>query len=102
MRRAEPGIKVGEGAAREHRLAVALVVAPDRALRERWEEAEIDVHRLEGRNAGAAGDVRDERAHRRGRRRRRELETEPRRGGEAPGEEADRGALDITFDAGDL
>ena len=71
-------------------------------------EAEIDVHRLERARAGvdqfdvAAGDVVEERADRRRRRRRRERPAEPLGGGEASGDQADRGALDIALAAGDL
>ena len=77
-------------------------------LGDRGKEAEIDVHRLERARAGldrfdvAAGDVIEERADRGGRRRRLKLLSQPLSGGEAAGDEADRGAFDIALAAGDL
>ena len=50
----------------------------------------------------AAGDVVEQRADRGGRRRGVEIAAEPLGGGEAAGDQADRGALDIAFAAGDL
>ena len=87
--------------------ALARFVHP--RLDDRGKEAEIDVHRLERAGAGvdrfdmAAGDVVEKRADRRRRRRRIvNAQAEPFGGGEAPGDEADRRALDIALAAGDL
>ena len=51
--RREPGVEIGQRAPRQRRLALGLLDLPV----ERREQAEIDVHRLEGRGLGAAGDV---------------------------------------------
>ena len=69
------------------------------------QQAVVDVHRLEGSRAGVqvtAGDVADERAERGGVGRQPKRRAGPLDGGEAAGYEADGGALDIAFDAGDL
>ena len=71
-------------------------------------QAEIDVHRLERAGARvdrldmAAGDVVEKRADRGRRRRGLERPAQPLGGGEAAGDEADRGAFDIALAAGDL
>ena len=84
------------------------VGAAARRLRERREQPEIDVHRLERARPGVdrldmpAGDVGEQRAVRRGRRRHVEGLAAPLGGGEASGHQADRGAFDIAFAAGDL
>jgi hypothetical protein len=77
-------------------------------LFDRREQAEIDVHGLERARAGldrfevAAGDVVQQCADRGGRRKRRQLDPEPFGGGEAARDQADRGAFDVAFAAGDL
>src|SRR5207244_4374014 len=69
---------------------------------ERREQAEIDVHRLEGPGFGAAGDVAQQGAERGRRRWWDDAVAEACGCGEMAGEEADRGALDVAFDPGDL
>src|SRR5262249_11873429 len=79
---------------------------------ERRKKTEIDVHRLvrargSGRRAGggldvAAGDMREQGAMRRGRRRRSEQSPEPFGRGEASRNQADGGGLHIPLTAGDL
>ena len=68
----------------------------------RRHQAEIDVHGLETVGRRAAGDVAQQGAQRRGIRRRREGPSQPLGRRHAPGEQADRRALDIALDAGDL
>ena len=68
----------------------------------RREEAEIDVHGLEALRVRAARDVAQKRAQGRRRRGRGEDRAKPLGRGEAPGQEPDRGALDIALYAGDL
>src|SRR5262249_60672831 len=80
-------------------------------MRERRKEAEIDVHRLVRARAGrfgaadgfhmAAGDMREQRAMRRGRRRR-EIMAEPFGGREATRDEPDGGGFHVALAAGDL
>ena len=110
-------LKVGEGAGGERalsrdalvRAAQALAVRPvGRRVRERREQAEIDVHRLKRFRSGvdgldmAAGDVAEQRAERCGRRRHAHRLAEPLGGGEASGHQADGGGFHIAFAAGDL
>src|SRR5262245_39471188 len=76
-------------------------------MRERWKQAEIDVHRLVGARAGgrldvAAGDMREQCAMRGGRRRRHEEAAELFGRGEAAGEEADGGGFHVALAARDL
>ena len=65
-------------------------------------QPEIDVHRLEGRGIRATGDVAEKRAERRFDRRRGQGLAAKLGGGEAGGENADRGAFDIALAARDL
>src|SRR6185437_7212965 len=65
-------------------------------------QPEIHVHRLKGLFVGAAGDVRDEGAQRRGWRRRRCVASCQLGAREPSGKKADGGALDIALDTGDL
>src|SRR5579863_2870912 len=94
----EPPLRAGR--------ALSRLVQP--RLGDQGKEAEIDIHRLERAGAGvdrfdvAPGDVVQERADRGGRRRGFEREAQPLGGGEASGDEPDRGALDIALAAGDL
>ena len=53
----EPGGEVGLGAVGVGLVAVAAAAAAAAGVVERGEEAEVDVHRLEGLRLGAAGDV---------------------------------------------
>ena len=76
---------------------------------DRRKQAEIDVHRLEGAFARlvvgddvAAGDVIEQGAEGGGRRRQRHRPCLPLGGGEAAGQQPDRGRFHITFAAGDL
>src|SRR5215475_2934111 len=98
----EPDREIGERAGRERGLPRLASLAAARLLGHRREEPEIDVHRLEVAIIGAAGDMGEKRAQRRGRRGRGERATELPGGEEAPGQQADAGTLDIAFDAGDL
>src|ERR1700730_6727452 len=66
------------------------------------EQAEIDVHRLEGGGIGAAGDVAQQSAHRRRRGWRDRRKTLALGGGELAGHESDGGAFDIALAARDL
>ena len=77
------------GAGRHGELAVGLAGQD----LERREQAEIDVHRLVGLGLAAAGDVADQRAQRRGRRRGGQLASGQFRRSEAPREQPDRGGL---------
>src|SRR5438552_13117482 len=99
---AEPACKIGESAAAGQRLALAAIGARNNAVAERREEAEIDVHRLEAVRVGADGDMGEKGAECGGRRRRARLSAASLGGGEAAGEQAYGGALDIALDAGDL
>src|SRR5690606_5308603 len=103
----EPGLEIAQCAPGELLLAL---LAPATALRrvlDRRQQTEIHVHRLKasllplGRDV-AAGDVREEGPERGRRRRRDDRRAMPRGGCEAAGQNADRGALDIALDAGDL
>ena len=99
------GVAFGDG------LVLAAQPLAFRGLRrlDRREQAEIDVHRLEGALARlvvgddvAAGDVVEQRAEGRGAGGSGRRLAEPLGGGEAPGQQPDRGALDIALAAGDL
>ena len=93
-------------AARRAGQAFSRLVEP--RLGDRGKKAEIDVHRLERARASVdrlemtAGDVIEERADRSRRRRGLKLRSESLGGGEAAGDEADRGAFDVALAAGDL
>src|SRR5439155_15138154 len=67
-----------------------------------WQQAEIDVHRLEGPGIGPGRDMTQERAQRRGRRRRIGNAALALAGDEAPRQQADGGTLHIALDAGNL
>src|SRR5260370_6802522 len=62
----EPGVEIAQRARAERLLALFAAEGPV----DRWEEAEIDVHRLEGRRVRAAGDVAQQSPHPRPRGRR--------------------------------
>src|SRR4051812_2635331 len=93
----KPAVEVAERPRRQRLLTLlAAEVAVDRG-----KQAEVDVHRLERAGVGAAGDVVQQRAHRgRDWRRARRLSAQFC-GGEASGQQADGGAFDIAFAAGD-
>ncbi len=91
------------------RPAQALAVRTARGhARERREQSEVDVHRLERFRSGVdrldvpARDVSQQRAVRGCRRRRRERQGEFLGGRETPGEQTDGGGFHIAFAAGDL
>src|SRR5579871_3187327 len=101
---AGPSFEVGQCAGAQRRLSRAA----QRTGRRRREQAEIDVHRLERARADidgldvAAGDVVEQRAMRRGRRRQQRYLAEPFRGGKTAGQKSDRRRFHIALAAGDL
>src|SRR6185437_7407921 len=100
--RHQPIAEIGERALRHQWLLLAAIAAGNDAGRQRREEPEIHVHRLEADRIGTASDVRHKRAERRGRWRRRKHFALLLGSCKSSGEQADRGAFDIALDAGDL
>src|SRR6185312_2749863 len=68
--RREPVAEFGQGAFRHQWFFLAAITARDRAGGQRREETEIHIHRLKTNGIRTAGNMRQERAERRGRRRR--------------------------------
>src|SRR5258708_4003305 len=97
-RRCNPLVEIAQRPRAECLLALLAAKGPV----DRREQAEIDVHRLEGGGIGAAGDVAQQSAHGRRRGWRDGYKTPPLGGGELAGHESDGSAFDIAFAAGDL
>src|SRR5580700_7717876 len=96
--RRDPRIEIAQRPRAERLLALLAAEGPV----DRREQAEIDVHRLEGRRVRAAGDMAQQGAHGRCRGWRDGDKTPPLGGGELAGHESDGGAFDIAFAARDL
>src|SRR5882762_5769933 len=97
-RRPNPPVEIAQRARAERLLAFLAAEGPV----DRREQAEIDVHRLEGRRVRAAGDMAQQSTHGRGRGWRDGRKTLPLGGGELAGHESDGGAFDIALAARDL
>src|SRR5450755_2897930 len=96
--RRKPLVEIAQRPRAESLLALLAAEGPV----DRREQAEIDVHWLEGRRIRAAGDVAQQGAHGRRQRRRDRREALPLGGGELAGHESDGGTFDIALAARDL